>query len=269
VTWVRRQRHSTEVVAQLVWCCAFNHAALPACCLTICVDGDCLLCVLQVTLPVLLTEQTTATLELHLQPYPSSSSSSSERKSSASRLPASTCFARLTLPLAAVAKQAAGKPFQLSQLQLSCNPQLTTTEATNARATLQAIRWDVPRYQQQLQQLAQQQQRQQQQQQQRRQQHMPALLSSPSPVPEPSRSPQVKGSRQAAGATAAAAAAAAAASWAAASTGQHAGGAAELLLRDLLTKQQALERLQRQLDIAGQCAEAADGRIAELQAANR
>ena len=96
---------------------------------------------------------------------------------------------------------------------------------------------------------------------------MPALLSSASPVPEPSRSPQVKGSRQAAGATAAAAAAAT--SWAAASPGQHAGGAAELLLGDLLTKQQALERLQRQLDIAGQCAEAADGRIAELQAANR
>jgi hypothetical protein len=95
---------------------------------------------------------------------------------------------------------------------------------------------------------------------------MPALLSSASPVPEPSRSPQVKGSRQAAGATAAAAAAT---SWAATSPGQHAGGAAELLLGDLLTKQQALERLQRQLDIAGQCAEAADGRIAELQAANR
>jgi hypothetical protein len=50
---------------------------------------------------------------------------------------------------------------------------------------------------------------------------------------------------------------------------QQQGGTVELLLGDLLAKQQALERLQRQLDLAGQCAEASGGRIAELQAANR
>jgi hypothetical protein len=42
-----------------------------------------------------------------------------------------------------------------------------------------------------------------------------------------------------------------------------------VLLGDVLAKQQALERLQRQLDLAGQHAEAADGRVAELQSTNR
>jgi hypothetical protein len=214
----------------------------------------------QVILPFLIAEQTAVALELHIQPYAGNGSNSSSSKT-----PASVCFARLTLPLGSLAGQSAGKPCKLSQLQLRCNPQLTTADAANAQVTLQAARWDVHKFFKQLQQLVQQhqqeQQRRQQQQQQQRLQQVPALLASPSPVPGPKSPAQGKSSRQKQAAAAAAAGNA--------DPEQPPGSTVEVLLGDVLAKQQALERLQRQLDLMGQHAESADGRVAELQAMNR
>lgn len=150
----------------------------------------------------------------------------------------------------------------MSQLQLRCKPQLTTADAANAQVTLQAARWDIARFFKQLQQLVlhhQQEQQKRQQQEQQRLQQAPALLSSLSPVPRPQSPAQGKSSRQKQAAAAAVRAVPC----------QPPGGTIEVLLGDVLTKQQALERLQRQLDLTGQHAEAADGRVAELQAANR
>lgn len=173
------------------------------------------------------------------------------------------CFAFATLPLASVARQAAGKPCQLSLL-LSCNPQLAAADAAGVELSLQVTRWDVQQYTSHLSKLAHQQEQQHQRRHEQQQQKVPALLASPSPVPPNQGSVKVKASR-----------AAAAAAEAGAAGVQLQSGALELLLGDLLAKQQVLDllakqqQLQRQLDLAGQCAEAAGGRAAELQAANR
>lgn len=198
-----------------------------------------------------MTEHGAATLELHVQTYPSSS-----KGPASSRLAPTACLARLTLPLAAIAAQPAGKSCRLSKLQLSLNPQLTAAHAP-VTASLQVMRWDVPGYMRHLQQLAQRQQLGRQQQQQQRQQ-LPALLTSPSPEPNTHHQLLLQPSDGRMASVAAAAAGSV-----------QAPGVVQLLLGDVLIKQQALERLQRQLDLAGQCAEAADSRVAELQTANR
>lgn len=183
-----------------------------------------------------------ASLELHVQPYLSSSSSSSTKGGSRSRQPpASICFARLMLPLDAIAAQPPGRPAQLTGLQLRLSPQVAAQAAVTA--SLQVTHWDPVMYLRHLQQLTDKQLHEHQQ--------MPALLFSRSPVPEPRSSLLLSRSHMAASAAA------------------QAASPAELLLGDVLAKQQALERLQRQLDIAAQCAEAADSRVAQLQTANR
>jgi hypothetical protein len=205
-----------------------------------------------------MAQQTAASLELYLQSYPGSSSSKGGR----SKLPAPVCFARTALPLAAIAGQKLGSPFELP-LQLGFNTNLAAAASTAGKmqASIQVTIWDVQRYLTHLTEIA------RQQEQQRQQQQVPALISSPSPIPPPLGVSTTKGIKSAA---------AAAATWMTHQLGasiaqqqQQQGGTVELLVGDLIAKQQALERLQRQLDLVAQCAEVSGGRIAELQAANR
>jgi hypothetical protein len=210
-----------------------------------------------------MAQQTAASLELYLQSYPGSSSSKGGR----SKLPAPVCFARTALPLAAIAGQKPGSPFELP-LQLGFNINLAAAASTAGKmqASIQVTIWDVQRYLTHLIEIARQQE-QQRQLQQRQQQQVPALISSPSPIPPLLGVSTTKGIKSAA---------AAAATWMTHQLGasiaqqqQQQGGTVELLVGDLIAKQQALERLQRQLDLVAQCAEVSGGRIAELQAANR
>jgi hypothetical protein len=151
--------------------------------------------------------------------------------SSGSKLPAPVSLARLVLPSAALAAPS-GRAVGLGNQQLAS---LHTAGSAVSLAWQGAVVWDVPDYLARLQQLC-------------RQPPQRAGLGA-------------RDSHRAA-------AAAAASLCHAQQQQQQQGSVVDLLVADVLAKQQALERLQRQLDVTCQCAELADSRLAELRSAN-